>query len=401
MTTFKLPDLGEGLPDAEIVRWHVQVGERVQLDQPMLAVETAKAVVEIPAPLSGTVRALHAASGDLVQTGAPLIDIELEDAHAQPAATQAARPTPVPDDSLSVVGRVPQATDVPSAQPVAPRAARVDDSPARRTRAAPATRVLAKRLGVDLAGLEASGPGGLVTLDDVIAAAGARAAPIRREPAPAARIATGVPERLRGLRRAMAHSMSLARDNVAGCTLFDDADLHEWAPGNDYTLRLLRAVAAGCRAEPGLNAWFNGEAQTRRAMPRIDVAMAVDTPDGLLAPVVRDIASRSDESLRREVDRLKRAAAARTVDAEELREFTFMLTNFGMMAGRYATPIIVPPAVAILGCGRVGHDVVAVMGRIEAHLRMPLSLSFDHRCVTGGEAARFLQAVIASLQSSS
>jgi pyruvate dehydrogenase E2 component (dihydrolipoamide acetyltransferase) len=192
--------------------------------------------------------------------------------------------------------------------------------------------------------------------------------------------------------------MSLSRDNVAGCTLFDDADLHDWSKGEDFTTRLLRAIAAGCAAEPGLNAWFDGESQSRRIMDRVDIAMAVDTPDGLLVPVIRDVGRRSAAELRADVDRLKRTARDRTVAPEDLRDFTFMLSNFGMIAGRYATPVVVPPCVAILGAGKLSHDVVAVMGGIEAHLRMPLSLTFDHRCVTGGEAARFLAAVLRDLE---
>ena len=168
--------------------------------------------------------------------------------------------------------------------------------------------------------------------------------------------------------------------------------------GQDFTIRLLRAIAAGCRAEPGLNAWFDGEAQSRRLLPRVDVAMAVDAPDGLLVPVIRDVGGRKSEELRSDVDRLKRTARDRTVAPEDLRDFSFMLSNFGMIAGRYATPVVVPPAVAILGAGRLSHDVIAVMGGIEAHLRMPLSLTFDHRCVTGGEAARFLAALMRDLE---
>jgi pyruvate dehydrogenase E2 component (dihydrolipoamide acetyltransferase) len=211
-------------------------------------------------------------------------------------------------------------------------------------------------------------------------------------------VAAGEPEKLRGLRRAMAQSMSLARDSVMNCTLFDDADLHGWRAREDFTTRLLRAIGVGCRAEPGLNAWFDGESQTRRLLARVDVAMAVDTPDGLLVPVIRDVGGRAADELRRDVDRLKRTARDRTVAPEDLRDFSFMFSNFGMIAGRYATPVVVPPAVAILGAGRLSHDVVAVMGGIEAHLRMPLSLTFDHRCVTGGEAARFLAALMRDLE---
>jgi pyruvate dehydrogenase E2 component (dihydrolipoamide acetyltransferase) len=126
--------------------------------------------------------------------------------------------------------------------------------------------------------------------------------------------------------------------------------------------------------------------------------MAVDTPEGLIVPVVRDVGSKDAKQLRAELDRIKGAARERSVAPEEMRDFTIMLSNFGTLAGRYATPLIVPPAVAILGSGKLQHDVVAVMGGIEVHLRMPLSLTFDHRCVTGGEAARFLAAVIQDLE---
>ena len=205
-------------------------------------------------------------------------------------------------------------------------------------------------------------------------------------------------EVLRSLRRAMAQSMTLARDNVMECTVFDDADIEGWQQGGDYTVRLLRAIGAGCRAEPGLNAWFDGSSQGRRLFHHIQVGIAVDTPDGLLVPVIRDVGARDASELRAEVNRLKVGARERTLPATDLRDFTFMLSNFGVMAGRYATPVVVPPAVAILGAGRISRDVVAVEDRIEAHRRIPLSLTFDHRCVTGGEAVRFLAAVIEDLQ---
>jgi 2-oxoisovalerate dehydrogenase E2 component (dihydrolipoyl transacylase) len=205
-------------------------------------------------------------------------------------------------------------------------------------------------------------------------------------------------EELRSLRRAMAHSMSVSRDSVMECTVFDDADLHRWRQGADYTLRVLRAIVAGCRAEPGLNAWYDSKSQSRRLFDHIDVGVAVDTPYGLIVPVVRDVGRRSAPTLREGLERMKQAARDRAVPSEELRNFTFMLSNFGTMAGRYATPVVVPPAVAILGTGRAREDVIAVDGRVEIHRRMPLSLTFDHRVVTGGEAVRFLGAVIADLE---
>jgi len=427
MATFNLPDLGEGLAEAEIVRWHVNVGDQVKADQPMVALETAKAVVEVPSPYNGRVTTLHGKPGDVVATGAPLVEFEVQAANGHAAKAQAAAPaakkdapaTPKTDpkkadDSGTVVGSMPTSNEELVENAVAGSDIAVQRD---RVRAAPAVRALARRLGVDLNTVPGTGRGGLITVDDVMTTSGSSQShssaaahsggnvtalktpsPSSRAPAPPP---TGEPEKLRGLRRAMHQSMSLARDNVVNCTLFDDADLHAWRKGEDFTIRLLRAIGAAAAAEPALNAWYDGENQTRRTFARVDVGMAVDTPDGLLVPVVRDVGKRSAAEIRADVDRLKRSSRDRTVAAEDLRDFTFMLSNFGMIAGRYATPVVVPPAVAILGAGKLSHDVVAVMGGIEAHLRMPLSLTFDHRCITGGEAARFLAALIRDLEKGS
>jgi 2-oxoisovalerate dehydrogenase E2 component (dihydrolipoyl transacylase) len=406
MTRFKLPDLGEGLQEAEIVRWHVEVGQRVEVDQPMVAMETAKAVVEVPSPFAGVVVALHGKPGDTVATGAALVDFRVD---AEPVAEAAPAPAQSAAVSGGVVGRMPTSeqdiVDVPAAtaRPGAPR---------QRSRAVPAARDLARRVGVDLNTIDGSGRDGLITVDDVLRAAPAAAAAPAAVPAPRAPVRpvvtsamrpAAVPqddgelEVLRSLRRAMAQSMAMSRDSVMECTVFDDADIEGWSSGSDYTVRLLRAIAAGCRAEPGLNAWFDGSTG-RRIFQQIDVGIAVDTPDGLLVPVIRDVGSLSPADVRAEINRLKAGARDRTLPPSDLRDFTFMLSNFGVMAGRYATPVVVPPAVAILGAGRVSRDVVAVGDRIEAHRRIPLSLTFDHRCVTGGEAVRLLAAVIADLQ---
>jgi 2-oxoisovalerate dehydrogenase E2 component (dihydrolipoyl transacylase) len=428
MTTFNLPDLGEGLAEAEIVRWHVNVGDAVTVDQPMLAVETAKAVVEVPAPFSGVVKILHGQPGDVIATGAPLVDFETANGAAPGRGATSAAPTPhaatarASSDTGTVVGNMPtsdiELVETAHAGSTHYRTNGNASQTSGRLRAAPAARALAKRLGVNLTTLNGTGRGGVIIVDDVIAHSNigpnGTSAPSQtnapgRACAPGALNASGgtttpaAPafpggEKLRGLRRAMSQSMSLARDNVTNCTLFDDADLHRWREGQDFTTRLLRAIAAGSQAEPALNAWYDGNTQTRRLMTRVDVGMAVDTSDGLIVPVIRDVVNRTTAQLRAEIDRLKSAARDRTVTPDDLRDVTFMLSNFGMIAGRYATPIVVPPMVAILGSGRLSRDVVATDGGIEAHLRMPLSLTFDHRCVTGGEAARFLAAVLRDLE---
>jgi 2-oxoisovalerate dehydrogenase E2 component (dihydrolipoyl transacylase) len=394
MTTFKLPDLGEGLAEAEIVRWHVAVGDVVTVDQPMLAVETAKAVVEVPAPFSGVVKTLHGQPGDVIATGAPLIEFEGAAAAVDTGTVVGAMPTS-DDELIETAHAGGQANGARGANGAT-------NGPNGRLRAAPAARALAKKLGVDLGRVSGTGRGGVIIVDDVIAQSGS-SAPSAGTAKPGAPTGSTPPtfaggEKLRGLRRAMAQSMSLARDNVANCTIFDDADLHRWPQGEDFTTRLLRAIAAGCRAEPALNAWFDGNTQSRRLMAQVNVGMAVDTPEGLIVPVIRDVGGHTAAGLRQQIERLKHAARDRSLAPEDLREVTFMLSNFGMIAGRYATPVVVPPAVAILGSGRLSRDVVAVEGGIETHLRIPLSLTFDHRCVTGGEAARFLASVLRDLE---
>ncbi|MGH8263668.1 MAG: biotin/lipoyl-containing protein, partial [Steroidobacteraceae bacterium] len=244
MTTFNLPDLGEGLAEAEIVAWHVTVGDKIKIDQPMLSVETAKAVVEVPSPYTGVIRALHAKAGDVVETGKPLVDFDVEGESAAPKPAPAAQPKArKADDSGTVVGNMPTSDE----ELVENAVAGASGAQARdRVRAAPAARALARRLGLDIERVPGSGRGGIVTLDDVVSttqvpaarpANTAGAARAMAEPLP-----TGEGEKLRGPRRAMAHTMSLSRDQVAACTIFDDADLHGWLRHTDYTVRLLRAV---------------------------------------------------------------------------------------------------------------------------------------------------------------
>jgi 2-oxoisovalerate dehydrogenase E2 component (dihydrolipoyl transacylase) len=383
MSTFRLPDLGEGLAEAEIVEWHVKVGDHVRVDQPMVSVETAKAVVEVPAPFSGVVTALRGAPGDIVPTGAPLIEF----------------------DSGTVVGSMPATSEQEYVESITagdPRSLNINT----RGRAVPAARALAKSLGVDLAAIQGGGGAGLITLADVLrhanlpatdsATNGTSALAARAVGAVAP--ADGTVEALRGVRRAMALSMSQSRDQVAGSTVCDDADIHHWTHRGDYMLRLMRAMICAWRAEPALNAWYDPIAQSRFLVGHIHLGIAVDTPGGLIVPVVRNVENKSPEELRAAVSRQKELAHQRSTLPSDLRDFTLMLSNFGTLAGRYGIPLVVPPAVAILGAGKVREDAVAIAGAVQVHRRMPLSLSFDHRCITGGEACRFLGAVITDLE---
>jgi 2-oxoisovalerate dehydrogenase E2 component (dihydrolipoyl transacylase) len=402
MTTFNLPDLGEGLPEAEIVAWHVNEGDVVEVDQPMLSVETAKAVVEVPSPYKGKITKLHAKAGDTVETGKPLVEFEGAAGAAKPGPEKESRgaqdhdPAPASAGQGMVVGHMASSDEEFVDRAIAGGSAQRRTQG--RVRAAPAVRMLAKRLNVSLQSCRATGRHGLVSVDDVLAQANLGTARARAA-SPSVPGLTDA-DRLRGTRKAMAQSMSLSRDEVAMCTIFDDADIEAWAKGEDITARLIRAIVAGAKAEPGLNALFDPAGPSRKLMDQVHLAIAVDTGEGLIVPVLRDVGAKSAGQLREALNDLKERTRSRSVTPEEMRDYTFTLSNFGTMAGRYATPLVVPPTVAILGSGKLQRDVVAGATAPEIHTCIPLSLTFDHRCITGGEACRFLGAVIADLNKS-
>jgi len=387
-TVFKLPDLGEGLPDAEIVEWHVNDGDKVEKDQELVAVETAKAIVEVPSPYSGTMLKRYGEPGDVLEVGEPLADFEVESGVEDAApgrvgkavAAGAEAGAEIREDAGSVVGEVARSDEVVKERATA------GGQRATGIKATPAVRALAKRLEVELSTVSPSGADGMVTAQDV-----QRVAKILKE--------VGPMEKLRGVRKHMARSMTQAHDEVAAVTVMDDADVEHWDDRQNVMLRLIRAVIAGRDAEPSLNAWYDGHAVGRRVLQKIDLAIAVDSEDGLFTPVLRDITNRDEESLREGLETMKQAIKERNVPPEEMRSYTFTLSNFGTIGGRYASPVVVPPTVAILGAGAVREEVVAADGQPAVHRILPLSLTFDHRCVTGGEATRFLAAAIKDLES--
>jgi len=446
---FLLPDLGEGLPDATIVEWYVKVGDVIRLDENLVSMETAKAVVDVPSPVSGKVLKLAGNAGDIVVTGSMLAEFEVDASLPQraegqdtghhhgpvggpsgpnaPAIAAEAAPTKSADAG-TVVGAMQVGDAV-----VAQAAVAVGG-----VKAMPAVRAMARKLGVDIARVAPSGTDGTVMMDDVKRAAadgsgkrmiapvggpsgptrpaiGAEAPPttaaapaapsrstlsqsgkpMRTQPPGVA--ASGQPEQLKGVRRNMARVMADAHAQVVPTTLVDDADLHAWLGKQDITARLVRAIVAACKAVPALNAWFDGGNLTRTLHPHVDLGIAVDTDDGLFVPALRNADMLDGNGVRAAIKRLRAQVEDRSIPSSELSGYTISLSNFGMFAGRYATPVVVPPCVAIIGAGKLSHDVVAVMGGIEVHRRMPISLTFDHRAATGGEAARFLATLLDDL----
>ncbi|EPG2630131.1 2-oxo acid dehydrogenase subunit E2 [Pseudomonas aeruginosa] len=366
MKHFKLPDLGEGLQEAEIVEWHVKAGDSVRADQRLVSVETAKALVDIPAPYDGVVGKLFGAEGDILHVGEPLVGFEGEEADAGTVVGRLEGGGSALEDRF-FIGVAPS-----TREHLAPRAT-------------PAVRQFARQQGVELAGLSGSGPDGLITRADVEAAA------------QGARERFGG-ERLRGVRRSMALNMARSHAEVVPVTIYGDADLHRWKTARDPLIRLAQALAEACRAEPTLNAWFDGASLSLKLHERLDLGIAVDTPDGLFVPVLRDVGARSAEDLRAGMRRLREDVQARSIPPAEMLGATLTLSNFGTLFGRYANPVVVPPQVAILGAGGIRDEVVAWRGEMAIHPILPLSLTFDHRAATGGEAARFLKVLVNALE---
>ena len=390
MKTFKLPDLGEGLPDAVIREWHVGEGDRVTADQTLVTVETAKALVEVPSPYSGTVERLFAKQGETLETGQPLIGFAGDD------STEAQQPQDKPapadvSDSGTVVGKIEQGSE----------ALAVEQRPVthRPRSATPAIRALARHLGVDLESLHPSGA--RFSEQEVRAAArgenlprwseksakGSENPAMEAEDKPSSIAAKGMAP----ARRAMTVAMNRARDQVCPMTLFDEVDISAWPKGTSATLRLLKAIARAAVDEPNLNAHF--ESEVLEPKTPVNVGLAVDARKGLFVPVLKDVGAHSDDALLASIARFKRQASEGAIPQQDLQGATIHLSNFGSLAGRFATPVVVPPLVCIVGAGRSHKAVLPHKGKARVRKLLPLSVTADHRAVTGGELARFLKAL--------
>ncbi|MGH8933037.1 MAG: dihydrolipoamide acetyltransferase family protein [Egibacteraceae bacterium] len=375
---FLLPDLGEGLIEAEVVHWLVAVGDTVASDQPVAAVETEKAVVEIPSPFPGTVLTLHADEGAQVQVGQPLITVEVG-----PASTG--------DGPGSVLVGYGTGTGR------SPRRAHHDargSSPPSHPRAKPPVRKLAKDLGVDLADVSGSGPDGVITREDVQAAA---------KPVQAALSTESIP--LRGARKAMAAKMSAARQQIPDASAYVDCDatrlwrlrrrLAEAHPGVRMPALaiILRACVAGLREFPSLNSSLDTERDEVVLAPHVNLGFAAATERGLVVPVIKDAHTMSLLRIAVELSRLTTLAREGTAQPSDLAGGTFTVSNYGSLGVDGGTPIVNFPEAAILGVGRIADRPWVHKGAVKPRKVVRLSVTFDHRLADGAEASGFLRLV--------
>ncbi|MFD5621652.1 dihydrolipoamide acetyltransferase family protein [Streptomyces yangpuensis] len=424
---FKLPDLGEGLTEAEIVRWLVAVGDVVAIDQPVVEVETAKAMVEVPCPYGGVVTARFGEEGEELPVGAPLITVAVGVQSAPEAGT-------APQDEAEGSGNAPRpligygsdhsrparrrrvrpvtaAVSAPVAAPVvaAPVAAAVPAGPV--PVISPLVRKLAKDGGVDLRALHGSGPEGLILRADVEAALAALTAPAPAPAAaPAAVAAQGERIPLKGLRGAVAEKLSRSRREIPDATCWVDADATELmaaraamnavgGPKISVLALLARICTAALAKYPELNSTVDLAAKEIVRLPSVHLGFAAQTERGLVVPVVRDAQGRNPESLSAEFARLTELARAGKLAPADLTGGTFTLNNYGVFGVDGSTPIINHPEAAMLGVGRIIDKPWVHQGQLAVRKVVQLSLTFDHRVCDGGTAGGFLRYVADCVES--
>lgn len=390
----RLPDVGEGIAEAELIEWHVRVGDRVTEESVLAEVLTDKATVEIASPVTGTVTFLHGEPGDRLAVGAEFVGIELEGTAPAQAAAVPAPPAVTSPTPPAVTSPTPPATATGS-----------------RATAAPAVRARARALGIDLAAITGSGPQGRVLHDDLDRhLAGATASPA----AAVAAVAAVVPrtEAVRGLRRRIAERLTASWTQIPHITYVDDIDATELESlraelnrrghpsGVHLTLLpfLVRALVTACGEQPRLNATYDAAAEMLSMYDAVHVGIATQTPNGLVVPVVHHAEGRRLWELAGEIGRVTAAARDGTATLETLTGSTITITSLGALGGLATTPIINQPEVAIIGVNRMETRPVWRNDTFEPRLMFNLSSSFDHRIVDGWDAATFVQRIKSLLE---
>jgi pyruvate dehydrogenase E2 component (dihydrolipoamide acetyltransferase) len=388
---FKLPDIGEGVAEGEILKWMVKVGDRVKEDQPLVEVMTDKVNVQLPSPTTGTVTSILAEEGSIAKVGETIMVIDDGGAGHAPLSQQ----TPAPRPSSPVVPA--------ESKPIQPGGPVL---------ATPATRRLARELGVDIASVRGSGPQGRVTDDDVRLASPSVRPQAAQVPEPQRQEGKEEVVPLRGMRRTIAEHMIKSKESTAQVTHVDEADMTELALLRDafkasaekrgarltYLPFIMKAVVPALKEFPYVNASLDESSGNIILKKYYNIGMATDTEQGLVVPVVKDVDSKDIFELAVEMERLSTKARTGQLSLDEVKGSTFTITNVGAIGGLFATPVINYPEVAILGLHKITKRPVVRDGKIDIRDITYLSLSFDHRVLDGAYAARFTSRVIETIQ---
>jgi pyruvate dehydrogenase E2 component (dihydrolipoamide acetyltransferase) len=407
---FVLPDLGEGITEGEIRKWVVKEGDAVEEHQTVVELETDKAVVEVPSPRKGRVLKLNKQEGEIAKVGEVLMTIA-EEGGAVEEKKPAEEKEPVREKpekkERKVEEKKPVEEEKPGARPKSVSVVGVlPEEEEEVVLATPAVRALARELGVDLAAVKGTGPGGSVTKDNVTAAAGPKEKKAEVQYGPVERIP------LRGIRRTIAKNLIMSQKSTAFVTGMNEIDITElWdlrekekRPLLEKGLHLtffpffIKAVIHALAEHPMLNASIDDEKEEIIVKKYYSIGVAVDTPDGLMVPVVKDPAKKTILELALEIQDLSIKARERKIKIEEMKGGTFTITNYGHFGGYFATPIINYPESAILGTGMISERPWVKNGQILIRKILPVSLTFDHRLTDGVDASLFLSKVTSYLE---
>lgn len=440
-TEFKLPELGENIEHADVLEVLVKVGDTIEVDTPVLEIETDKATIEVPSDVAGTVTEIKISAGDSAAIGQTILLLEPSEAASSPAPESAPAPTPEPEPTpeptpepatespAAAVKETPAATVVvaPPTATVPPRPTNGTSQPRRYAPAAPSTRRLAREIGVDINQVPGSGPGGRISISDVKAHAknllkNRPAERVAMVAAPGAPVAPPLPdfssfgqirrEKMSTIRKRTAEQMHMAWSTIPQVTQFDKADITDLEAlrkktnaglkdrGIKITVTaiLLKVLGTALRKFPNFNASIDMANEEVVYKDYFNVGVAVDTERGLLVPVVRGVGDQNIVELAQSLNELAQKARDRKIRPDDLQGSCITVTNLGGIGGHAFTPIVNPPEVAILGVSRASTEPVMLEGKFRARLRMPLCLSYDHRLIDGADAARFLRWVCEALE---
>ncbi|NCC61333.1 MAG: 2-oxo acid dehydrogenase subunit E2 [Verrucomicrobiae bacterium] len=418
---FNFPDLGEGLEEGTILEWYVKDGDKVKVGDPLVQMETDKVVADIPSPKNGVIVALHGKPGDVIQVGAPLAEIEVEGSghvstavkeDPQVAATEVTvEPITEGEDAAAVVGTMEVAGNdgLLAASNEGASSLKGPSEPQRKALATPVARALAKEMGIDINRVPGSGPSGRVKREDILqfdSGVVPQPRPTGATENNAAEDVTYLP--LTQIRKTIARNMLHAKHNAAHMSVFEEVEISalkaviarykplyaERGVKLTYLPFIVKAVAQALKHHPQLNSQIDAENNRMIVRNRRHIAIAVDAPDGLLVPVIRDADRISIFEIATQIGTLAEKARNRKLTLEEMKEGSFSITSFGSIGGIYATPVINYPQAGILGIGRIMKTPIVKEDEIVIGNIMPLSLSVDHRIVDGGETTRFLARVM-------
>ena len=418
--TFNFPDLGEGLEEGTILEWYVAEGQQVKEGDPLVQMETDKVVADIPSPRQGMIALLHGSVGDVIKVGSPLVEIETEavggaqESHQPEEKKENVTTEPISEteeDAGAVVGTM-EVAEKDAIMPESIEGTKGGDAslnvPSRKALATPVARAMAKEMGININNVPGSGPSGRVKSEDILNfKTGIQgAAPTQPDKATAAEDVTYLP--LTQIRKAIARNMIHAKHNAAHMSVFEEVEISGLMAVRDrykqkfaekgvkltYLAFIVKAVAMALKKHPQLNSQIDTENSRMIVRNRYHIGIAVDAPDGLVVPVIRDADRLSIFRIAQLIGELADKARKRKLTIDEMKEGSFSITSFGSIGGIFATPVLNYPQAGILGIGRILQTPIVKDNEIVIGHIMPLSLTVDHRIVDGGETTRFIYHVM-------